>query len=217
MRSALTGIDFDGVADADRLGEQGWVVIDGWLGHDHAALVHAELVRRAAAGEFVPAGSGQGKRDTQQTARGDRVCWFDAGAVDAAAAVVDDAAVEVSAGGAVAAALVRLRALRRQLNESCFLSLRNIEVHGACYEPGTAYAAHKDAFAGDSRRVISFVCYLNEGWRAADGGCLRLHTAPALDIEPLFDRLLIFQSRLIEHEVMTVFRRRFTLTGWMGG
>lgn len=206
----MTGIDFDGVSDADHLAEDGWVVIDGWLGHDHAVGVHAELVRRSAAGEFAPAGIGQGTRDAQQTARGDRVCWFDVDAGDAAVDVaIDD--------GAVAAALVRLGVLRRQLNESCFLSLRNIEVHGACYEAGTAYAAHKDAFAHDSRRVISFVCYLNEGWQAADGGCLRMHNAPDLDIEPLFDRLLLFQSRRIEHEVMPVFRRRFTLTGWMGG
>ena len=74
-----------------------------------------------------------------------------------------------------------------------------------------------DVFANDPRRVISFSHYLNADWGDRDGGALRMHTTPATDIAPLFDRLVLFQSRTMLHEVLPVARRRFSCTGWMRG
>jgi Rps23 Pro-64 3,4-dihydroxylase Tpa1-like proline 4-hydroxylase len=34
------------------------------------------------------------------------------------------------------------------------------------------------------------------------------------DIDPIADRLLIFQSRLIEHEVLPTYHKRFAITTW---
>jgi Rps23 Pro-64 3,4-dihydroxylase Tpa1-like proline 4-hydroxylase len=34
------------------------------------------------------------------------------------------------------------------------------------------------------------------------------------DIEPLGDRLLIFQSRMLEHEVLPVHAKRYAVTMW---
>lgn len=35
-----------------------------------------------------------------------------------------------------------------------------------------------------------------------------------IDIAPLADRLLVFQSRLLEHEVLPSFAQRYSLTVW---
>ena len=76
----------------------------------------------------------------------------------------------------------------------------------ACYRPGGYYRRHSDA-QNASRRVLTAIYYLNEGWEPADGGMLRLYApssgVESLDIEPLADRLVVFDSR-IEHEVMTL-------------
>jgi SM-20-related protein len=67
---------------------------------------------------------------------------------------------------------------------------------------------------------------LNENWKKEDDGCLRafLPKTPTLpggeddeesfDIEPIADRILIFQSRTIEHEVLPSHAQRFSITTW---
>ena len=201
--------------DASRLGTDGFVVLDGWLGSHRALALALELQSLLDRGCFAASRVGQGAQRQQAAAiRSDKVCWFD---VDAAPEVVDGR-TGVRPGVEVDLLLGRLRALLCALNSSCFLALTDIECHAACYETGSGYDAHIDAFVGGSRRVISFVLYLNEGWTAADGGCLRMHGAEgesAFDIEPLFDRLVIFQSRKMLHEVRPVSRRRWSATGWL--
>mgnify|MGYP000685701082 CR=1 FL=1 len=50
---------------------------------------------------------------------------------------------------------------------------------------------------------------------AAAGGCLRLHAATVLDVAPLLDRLVVFHSADLRHEVLPTAARRLSLTGWM--
>ncbi|MDP2341172.1 MAG: 2OG-Fe(II) oxygenase [Deltaproteobacteria bacterium] len=190
--------------DADRLGSQGFVVLDGWLGDTHAHALHDEHLALLERGGFSESRVGhRSQRQHAPAIRSDRTCWFDDD---------DDAAH----GPEVAHLLACLHGLRASLNASCFLSLTEIECHAACYEPGSAYDAHFDAFDDDDARVISFSHYLNAGWVDVDGGCLRMHdNNHETDIEPLFDRLVIFQSRSMRHEVRPVARRRFSTTGWM--
>ncbi len=201
--------------DADRLGQRGFVVLDGWLGAEHALLLRAEHEALLARGCFASSRVGQGAaRRAAPGIRSDTICWFDVDADEDAG----DGRTGVRPGPAATRLLARLEALRARLNESCFLSLTRVECHAACYEPGTSYEAHVDAFDADTRRVISFSHYLNDHWQPADGGCLRMHGdagAGDTDIEPRFDRLVIFQSRTMRHGVLPVTRRRLSSTGWM--
>ncbi len=212
-------------ACADHLANDGFVVIDGWLGDAHATSLRAEHAALFDRGAFRPARIGHGhQRQTAAAIRSDRICWFnvdgDADSNDDDGSVDDDdgdAADGVRPGPAVIDLLGRLDGLRAILNRSCFLALTRIELHAACYDPGVGYDAHVDVFGDDSRRVISFSHYLNADWVPADGGCLRMEGVVARDIAPIFDRLVVFQSRTQRHAVLPVARRRWSSTGWMSG
>lgn len=192
--------------DAASLSRDGFVVLDRWLGDAHAGSLRKEHTALLDRGCFRPARIGhRGQRALHKDVRGDVTCWFDV-----------DGRTGVRPGPAALELLARLDSLRLLLNRSCFLALRDVEVHAACYEDGASYDAHVDVFGDDvSGRVISFSHYLNAGWVPKDGGCLRMHGAAACDIEPLFDRLVVFQSRTQRHAVLPVTRRRWSSTGWM--
>lgn len=115
----------------------------------------------------------------------------------------------------------KIESLRTALNQSLYLGLSDSEVHYAAYPAGGFYGRHLDCFQGGSERVISFVLYLNRGWQAEDGGCLRVYsgggaagTLPYTDIEPIGGTLVCFMSAESEHEVLMNHRPRFSLTGW---
>ena len=115
----------------------------------------------------------------------------------------------------------KINDLTDYLNRTCFLGIDQKEFHYAVYPIGTYYARHLDTFQNDSRRKLSFVCYLNsESWQVENGGELVLY----LDTEngtkeeiiyPLHGRVVIFESQAIEHEVRIVNKQRLSVTGWL--
>lgn len=214
MQTAVD-VAFDDPA-VDTLAAGGFVVVDGWLGRASALALRGDLFSLLDLGCFAPARVGAGiRRQEASDVRRDSICWFDAAAPPEAS----DGRLGVLPGREVSLFLARMALLREHLNRTCFLSLTEIECHAACYEPGAFYAAHLDTPAGDSRRVISFSHYLSERGNGESGGCLRLHGEgrDSIDIEPLFDRLVVFQSRSVLHEVRPVVVRRLSMTGWMSG
>ena len=96
------------------------------------------------------------------------------------------------------------------------LGLFSFEGHYAIYPPGGGYARHKDRFRDDDARVLSCVAYLNDEWRACDGGALRIHrdAAPPLDVLPRGGTLVAFLSERFDHEVLPAARERCSVTGW---
>jgi SM-20-related protein len=128
-------------------------------------------------------------RERQPGVRGDELAWLD-----------DDG---------------RFEALRRELNQSAWLGLDRLELQAARYRPGAAYPRHRDAFRGGPSRRVSAVWYLNADW--AGGGQLRLHLDPPRDIEPLLDRLVVFLSEKLEHEVLPATSERWAVTAWYYG
>lgn len=95
-----------------------------------------------------------------------------------------------------------------------------LKVQIACY-PGqaTRYVRHLDAFKGGANRRLTVLYYLNTEWQNSHGGQLRIWGIDGKsdnykDIEPIADRLLIFQSRTIEHEVLPSQKKRFSITMW---
>jgi len=89
----------------------------------------------------------------------------------------------------------------------------------ARYEPGGYYLPHVDADDGDDR-VLTAVYYLNPGWRAEDGGALRLHPGsgkPHFDVLPEEDALVLFRADRLQHEVCRSKARRLAVTVWFKG
>src|SRR5690606_10962536 len=118
---------------------------------------------------------------------------------------------------AIAAWLEALVRLRDALNARAFLGLRRHEVQIARYAGGgVGYVRHLDAFPGPPNRVVTAIYYLNEGWEPAHGGALRLFLEDGTmrDVAPRLDRLLVFRSARVEHEVLPVWAERLAITAW---
>jgi SM-20-related protein len=108
----------------------------------------------------------------------------------------------------------RFEALRLELNRTDWLGLGRFEVQVARYLPGASYPRHRDAFRGERSRRVTAIWYLN---RQFHGGQLRLHCNPPVEpveIEPAFDRLVLFLSEEIEHEVLPAASERWAITAW---
>jgi len=80
---------------------------------------------------------------------------------------------------------------------------------------------HLDAYEGSSTRRVTCIYYINPYWKEEDGGQLRIFHEGAQgvkeefdDIAPCGNRLLIFQSRQLEHEVLPTYFERYALTVW---
>ncbi len=118
-----------------------------------------------------------------------------------------------------AAYLDVMDSLRLALNEALFLGLFSYEAHYAVYEPGGFYKRHFDAFKGTRNRVLSTVFYLNDDWRAEDGGTLDIFAdeaseVPITSIAPEAGTMAIFLSEEIPHEVRSTVRQRYSVAGW---
>lgn len=115
----------------------------------------------------------------------------------------------------------KINDLIQYLNRTCFLGIREKEFHYAVYPKGTFYKRHLDTFQNDDRRKLSMVCYLNvEDWNPSFGGALALYQPTEQGektqlIYPLQGRMVIFESQLLEHEVLPVSQPRFSITGWL--
>jgi SM-20-related protein len=107
-----------------------------------------------------------------------------------------------------------LEGLRLELNRTLYLGLTDFEAHYARYDKGHFYAKHVDRFQSDGARTISVVIYLNEAWTPGDGGALRLHLSPSVDVLPKAGTLVCFTSDDIEHEVRPSNRPRMSIAIW---
>lgn len=183
-------------ADIATLGDGGFVIRDGHLGAEAEGVAAAA---RELVGTLRPAGIGHDRRHVPTT-RGDRISWIDPAAPPPGLAPLVD----------------RFAALRVALNAAAYLGLRRFELQLASYPGGGArYERHRDALRGSDARVVTAIHYLNAGWTAAQGGVLRLHMPGGpVDVDPLFDRLLLFLSDRVEHEVLPAHAERLAITAW---
>jgi SM-20-related protein len=179
----------------------GWAAVEDFAAPPVVETLRAELRRRDAAGEFHSAGVGRGRERVERPdIRGDRIVWLDETRLSAPERTLWDA----------------LELLRMGLNRTALLGLFSLEAHYATYAPGSFYRRHRDRFRDDDARVLSWVLYLNDGWRAADGGALRIHVSEdaSHDVFPVAGTLACFLSDRFEHEVLPATRERLSMTGW---
>lgn len=179
-----------------------WVVKDRWLGYDAVGALRRELPTLPLAA----AGTGRGAA-LDPDVRGDAIAWLD----------------RDGASPAIARVLDAFEALRGELNRDLFLGLGRFEAQAAHYAGGGArYVRHRDAFRGgpNANRRLTAIYYVNEAWTPAHGGVLRLYPepdGPPVDVEPRADRLVVFLSAEVEHEVLPVFAPRWAVTAWYYG
>jgi SM-20-related protein len=184
---------------AAALARDGYAVFHDVFTTELLQALHVDCRDAAAAGELHPAGVGRGVTTRDGLSRGDSTLWIEASA-------------ERPARGGL---LRQLDALRVGLNRSLMLGLESVEAQYAVYPPGACYVRHVDRFRSDDARVLSFTCYLNPGWTAADGGALRLHVPPRpRDVVPLLGCGALFLSDEIEHEVLPSRQPRYSIAGW---
>ncbi len=177
------------------------MIRDGFLGRDLARACIAAVEALDHLGQLTPAAVGR-RRVHDPTIRADHTTWLD-----------PDAPVPLSAAWAA------FEALRQRLNRDAWLGLRRFAVQIARYPgEGHGYVRHTDALAGDVNRRITAILYLNDGWAPDWGGHLVASTPDGpIRVAPTLDRLVIFRSEAVPHEVEPAFRPRRALTAWYRG
>lgn len=182
----------------DQLAEHGFVVIDDYLNEEMFVTTTRRFTVLIDKNELAKAGIGAQKdRLINATIRGDYISWLHKDNPDEAAFL--DAMTE----------------LRGLINQYCSLNLGAQEFHFATYPPLSFYSRHFDQFKENTNRKISFVLYLNESWLPEHAGELRVYTKDgSKDLAPIRNRLVLFRSDLLEHEVLTTHAERKSITGW---
>ncbi len=191
---------FDGVADA--LASEGYVIIDNFLSSEEVELLLSVLKHYIESDRLKKAGIGTAYQyQVNREVRGDYIKWVEPSqALPPTQTFID-----------------YLKDLIAYLNRTCFLGLKDFEVHYTMYPKGTYYDKHIDRFKLNDARVISMVTYLNKDWKEGDGGELILYPEdkPAISIQPTSGRMICFRSDSIEHEVLTTNTERYSITGWL--
>ncbi|KFA88976.1 2OG-Fe(II) oxygenase [Archangium violaceum] len=186
------------------LGEQGWFTRASFLGETEARAIHAEAKARVEAGQLRPAGIRRGADHTlDRDTRGDFITWVK----------------EEERGSAISRLREAYAALGEALSAEAYLGLGRFDLQLAWYPgEGARYARHFDAFPGQSNRRVTALYYLNPDWVPAHGGLLRIYPERGpVDVEPTLDRLVVFLSERIEHEVLPAQAPRLALTAWFYG
>ncbi|KAL6050180.1 putative egl-nine egln protein [Balamuthia mandrillaris] len=229
-------------ADLEALDAKGFIVKDNFLGSiDQVQLVLDEAKGLHMQGKLKQAGMNQGHAKwTQSQVRGDLHMWLNCH--HHSNSTNKDEEKEARGGEPnqgsteeqqqhphLSALLERMRALQQELNEACDFASARTQVQLACYPGGgSRYVRHLDAFKGGATRRITVLYYMNVSWKEEDGGHLRIYYHDAEkeeekedeaeereeDVAPLPDRVVIFQSRQVEHEVLPSFAPRYALTMW---
>ena len=102
------------------------------------------------------------------------------------------------------------------LNVSCYTGITGYEFHYTLYEKGSFYKKHIDQFQKNGSRAFSMVIYLNEDWKALDGGELCIYHQDGLQhISPMNGKSVFFKSSELAHEVLITHQPRMSITGWL--
>ncbi|MCP5539353.1 MAG: 2OG-Fe(II) oxygenase [Akkermansiaceae bacterium] len=195
---------FDPIVNA--LAAEGFAVVPHFLDPALVRALREESAALREEGAFRRAAVGRGTaRKRRAEIRSDRIFWLEVPRLTPAQA----------------AYWGRMEGLRLELNRALFLGLFELEAHLACYPEGAFYLPHLDRHTGSQARVVSVIAYLNDDWREADGGQLRLYTdrragieGPFRDFLPEAGTLAVFLSAEFWHEVLPARRERHSLTGW---
>ena len=187
---------------ADALATDGYIWVDQWMPLEQALCIREHLLLSYQQEDFKRAGIGKDHaHQVDGRKRGDYIRWID----------------EETTIPEVRAFFSRMQQLSQYLNRTCYLGLKDLEAHFTVYPPGTHYERHLDQFRADDHRKLTFIYYLNPAWQETDGGHLVIYLPEGRSerFTPLLNRLVVFRSERLEHEVLPTQRDRCSLTGWL--
>ena len=180
--------------------DKGFASVDHWLTSEELVGLRKSLRLHYDNDQFHLAGIGN--KDQLQMIRkirNDHIYWLDA-------AIANPSEKQF---------LQKINDFTEHLNRTCFAGIHSFEFQYAVYEEGSFYKKHIDRFQNDDKRQFSMVFYLSDAWTPGDGGELLLYANQSVfEIQPVPGRMVFFRSDL-EHEVVTSFRQRLSLTGWL--
>ncbi|XP_070986974.1 uncharacterized protein [Oncorhynchus clarkii lewisi] len=186
----------------------GICVKDSFLGPRLGESVMGEVESLNRSGKFRGGQLVSQRSIPSRSIRGDQIAWVEGHepgceGIATLMAHIDEAVMHSAANG--------------QLGD-CVINGRT-KAMVACYPGnGTGYIRHVDNPNGDGR-CITCIYYLNKNWDVkVQGGLLQIYPegkSVVANIEPLFDRLLIFWSdRRNPHEVKPAYATRYAITVW---
>ena len=73
--------------------------------------------------------------------------------------------------------------------------------------------------SSNTPRELTCVVYLNPNWVPSHGGEMRVYPFPheAVDVPPVFDRMILFCSHQMMHRVCVSHAERYVFSLWFGG
>ena len=185
----------------DLLSEKNYVVIDNVLPEVQLNSIVESMNEHLAEEAFKKAAIGtSNQKHIDRSIRGDEILWLN----------------KDTDPNRLSSFFTLAEETKDMLNRLCYLSLSGYEFHFAHYPKGTFYKRHLDQFQGRNNRMISVILYLNKNWQPEHGGGLKLFFDNTEEIvEPIFGRLVMFRSDVLEHEVLITNQDRYSITGWM--
>ncbi|WP_150466996.1 2OG-Fe(II) oxygenase [Francisella sp. SYW-9] len=179
---------------------EGYCIIDNWLDTFETTFLRSELNMLNESDSFRKSAIGNRLNESlERSIRNDFIYWLD----EAKYAQIF---------------FSKINNFIEYINKTCFAGIVTKEFHYAIYPQGSFYKKHIDTFQNDYRRTISIVCYLNQVWQPSFGGQLKLYlTDKNLEIFPTNGKIILFDSKTIEHEVLPVLteNKRLSITGWL--
>ena len=184
---------------------QGYAVCDDFLDIKEVESLLETFSQRYKAGKFKEASIGkQSEVHKASLVRGDEILWIETNSINLSERMFLD----------------KNQAFVDYLNQTCYLGIKDTEIHFAKYDVGKFYRRHRDTFQAQKGRVLSVIFYLNTHWIPTDGGNLIIYTQKnglekSIIIAPLAGRLVCFESEKLDHEVSETFAERLSITGWL--
>ncbi|XP_030634606.1 uncharacterized protein egln2 [Chanos chanos] len=186
----------------------GICVKDGFLGPRLGERVLEEVETLNHSGKFRGGQLVSQRSIPSRSIRGDQIAWVEGREpgcenIGTLMAHIDEAVMHSAANGKLGDYVINGRT----------------KAMVACYPGnGTGYVRHVDNPNGDGR-CITCIYYLNKDWDVkVHGGLLQIYPegrSVVANIEPLFDRLLVFWSdRRNPHEVKPAYATRYAITVW---
>ena len=184
--------------------ENGYGIYDDFLDKVEVESLLKTFSKRYQQGKFKEASIGKFSEVQKNVEiRGDEILWLEHESIDLAERILLD----------------KNQAFVNYLNKTCYLGIKNTEIHFAKFGVGKFYRRHRDTFTSKRGRILSVIYYLNVNWIPEDGGNLIIYTNKnnlenAISIAPLAGRMVCLESEKLDHEVTEAFSNRFSVTGW---